>query len=212
MKTQLSIVHTLSLVATTLLAVSSVLAVSSAMGAAPTLPGLDRDEDVEDVGEDRDNEVSRSTAVVYYALKMRHSNRCVDVMGSTSSTGAPLVQYGCNSASDSQKFEFVYTGTGSYYQLRAKHSLKCVDVAENSVSNNVVLDQAACNVNDRSQWFSLAYLSNGYYQLQSYYNLDYGTTKRCLNIPWGLTGDAIPTQLFGCTTNSTNDQFSLIVY
>jgi hypothetical protein len=116
---------------------------------------------------------------IYYGkkvLRVKSSNKCVDVSGASNNRGANVYQYTC-SGGKNQKWEFVPQFDG-YYRIVAEHSNKCLDVNDNSTSNGANVHQWDCHGKDNQKW-KIINRGGGYYAIQS------KRSGKCLNIEGG---------------------------
>ncbi len=113
-------------------------------------------------------------------LQSRRSSKCIDVPGSSSSSGAGLVQYSCHN-NNNQKWSFEDM-EGDYVRLRVVHSGQCMDLASQSTANNVRIVQATCNANNSQQWLRES-MGSGYYRLKNRHS------GRCADVNGNSTAD-----------------------
>jgi hypothetical protein len=87
----------------------------------------------------------------YHQLVVASNSLCLDVYGNTSTAGAAIDQWACNSQSN-QQFQFVPT-SGGYGEIQAQNSSQDVTVANSSTTQGSPdIVQQAVNGNAASQW------------------------------------------------------------
>ena len=69
-----------------------------------------------------------------YEIKARHSDKCLDVPGSSRADGTHIIQYTCNHTTN--QIWKIYEGPTGYHTIRANHSDKCLDVPRSSTEND----------------------------------------------------------------------------
>jgi len=97
---------------------------------------------------------SPASAIVSFTSTAVNSNggNCMDVPNSSSSNGAQLVQYGCNSGTN-QTFTFTpVSGTTDRYTIGTLTAGKCVDVYGASTADNAAIIQWTCHSGTNQQW------------------------------------------------------------
>lgn len=98
------------------------------------------------------------------SLRIRHSNKCMDLAAGQSNNGANIQQWGCNASNTNQNFTFVSKG-GGYYEIRTKHN-KCVSVAGNSTANGANVQQWDC-FNGNNLQFKLEDKGSGWFEIRA---------------------------------------------
>ncbi len=102
-----------------------------------------------------------------YQLVAKHSSKCMDVEGGSTSPGAAIQQWSCSPASEgfNQKFNLIPISP-SYYQVVVRNSGECLDVSAASTSPGAALQQYTClGEGQANQIWNLKPISNGYYEL-----------------------------------------------
>lgn len=100
-------------------------------------------------------------------LQARHSGKCLDVPGSSTTSGAALIQYSCASANN-QLWAFEDAGSG-YSRLKVAHSGMCMDLAKQSSANAIAIVQATCGTKTTQHW-TKEDMGGGYFRLRSRYS------------------------------------------
>jgi hypothetical protein len=130
-------------------------------------------------------------------VKARHSGKCADVNGASTSDGAAIIQWPCHTGANQQwQFEDV----GGYFRLKANHSAKCMDLASQSSNDLVALVQATCGTGTSQQW-TKEDMGGGYYRLRSRYS------GKCADVTSASTSDGTAIIQYTCGTG-TNQQWS----
>ncbi len=92
---------------------------------------------------------SQSTGTIT-ALKVAHSNKCLEILNGSQNSGAAAVQGSCDGKAD-QQFELVSMGP-DIFQLKAGHSGQCLEVAGTSTNSGAHLQQNTCTTEDHQQF------------------------------------------------------------
>ncbi len=163
-----------------------------------TVPSADESEIL---GETSDALSNGATYVLKLPKMSGDTGNCVDVDGNSSSNGANVHEWDCNS-SDAQRFVAEDMGSG-FYRLRHKNTDKCiqVDCPEQSgacMAAGRNITQWTCDGSSWKQWRFFSY--NGYYQMQNRNNTGY-----CLDVQGGDTHTANGTNiaLWTCGSSGT---------
>jgi len=136
-------------------------------------------------------------SVASVRVKARHSGKCADVNGASTSDGAAIIQWTCHTGANQQwQFEDV----GGYFRLKANHSGKCMDLASQSSNDLVALVQATCGTGTSQQW-TKEDMGGGYYRLRSRYS------GKCADVTGASTSDGTAIIQYTCGTG-TNQQWS----
>ncbi len=145
---------------------------------------------------------------VFYEIRARHSDKCLDVSGGPSSllNGAPVIQWDCNGADNQQwKFTPVVTPIANtiYYKIVARHSGKVMDVFGGifSISDHSDVQQRDFNGLDNQLWY-VGDLGNGYYQIMAKHS------QRGLDVRGALTRNGAQVQQYSFLWG-LNQQWSL---
>ncbi len=86
----------------------------------------------------------------FTALKVAHSNKCLEILGASKNPGAAAVQSSCDGKAD-QQFELISMGPDTY-QLKAGHSGLCLEVAGTSTNSGAHLQQNTCTTEDHQKF------------------------------------------------------------
>jgi hypothetical protein len=130
-------------------------------------------------------------------LSARHSGKCLDVSGASTSSGAAVLQYTCHSGAN-QQWNFEQSG-GGYWRLKAAHSGMCMDLASQSTAYGVGIVQAKCSGATSQQWASED-MGSGWFRLKSRYS------GLCLDVSGAKTADSTPVIQYACSA-ATNQQW-----
>ncbi|MER2490378.1 RICIN domain-containing protein [Catenovulum sediminis] len=131
------------------------------------------------------------------SIKVRHSNKCLDLSAGNSANGANMQQWNCSATNTNQDITFVAKGAG-YYEMKTKHN-KCVDVAGKATTNGANIVQWNC-YNGTNQQFKLLDKGNGWFQLQAKHS------GKCLEIANSATTNGANVQQWACG-NGNNQQW-----
>ncbi len=133
------------------------------------------------------------------------TGNCVDVAGNSSSDGAKVEEWDCNS-SGAQNWIAEDMGSG-YWRFRHSGTGGCLNVScpEQSSAcmvNGRNVQQWTCGTGKEHQWKVVSY--NGYYQLQSRYSVESGSPK-CVDITGGdtFTTNGTQVELWTCGASGT---------
>lgn len=149
---------------------------------------------------------SSSVTYTYYDIKAKHSGKCLDVSGASTSNNADVFQYTCGGSAN-QNWRLVAgmsSGGVQYYQIKAMHSGKCIDVASGSTANYADVNQYSCT-NGGNQNFQLLSDGNGYYSLVAAHS------GKCLDISGASTADSANVLQYSCG-GSDNQKFQLVAH
>jgi hypothetical protein len=131
-------------------------------------------------------------------LKARHSGKCLDVRGASTSSGAPLVQNTCDT-DPSEQWTFTEAAGGSW-RLKDAHSGMCMDLASQSTAVNVALVQATCTGALSQQWISEE-ISDGWFRLKSRFS------GLCVTVSGSSSADGASIVQTSCS-KAANEQWS----
>jgi serine/threonine protein kinase, bacterial len=95
---------------------------------------------------------------VYYQYRNGHSGLCLDVSGSSATSGAYLVQSTCSDTSDHAQFwrnEDTAAGSGGYHLVNY-HSGMCMGVQGSSLKSGAKVLQGNCSSNGTQIWLTAA--------------------------------------------------------
>ncbi|HEX7315767.1 MAG TPA: RICIN domain-containing protein [Pyrinomonadaceae bacterium] len=98
----------------------------------------------------------------YFEIVSRHTGKCLDVAGVSSSNGAATHQWDCVGGTN-QQWQLISNGDG-YYRIIARHSGKALEVAGGSLSNGAAVQQWDYVGATNQQWQRVD-LGNGYFRL-----------------------------------------------
>jgi hypothetical protein len=130
----------------------------------------------------------------YKHLRAKHSNKCLDVEGASTSAGARIMQHTCHSGKNQNwTFDPQHDGT---YKIVAEHSKKCMDVSNYSTSNGAKIWQWDCGRDIGSkpanQKWKIINRGNGYYAFKSM------QSGKCLDIEKASQQDGANLQQWDC--------------
>lgn len=137
------------------------------------------------------------TAGAATTMVARHSGKCVDVPGATSSAGVGLQQWVCN-GTVAQSFSFNATSDGFYRIVPGTHSGLCLQAG----ASGTQVTQAACSTTSNAQKWSVSQGSDGAYQVKT----QGGTT--CLNLAGANSNDGAQLITWACGADA-NMKFDL---
>lgn len=126
-------------------------------------------------------------------LQARHSSKCLDVQGASTSSGAALIQWAC-SGSSNQQWSFEDAG-GGWSRLKAGHSGLCLDLSSQSTANGTTLVQASCNGNTSQQW-ATEDMGSGYFRIKSRFS------GLCVDVNAASTTDGASVIQWACGTGN----------
>ncbi|MCE4557811.1 RICIN domain-containing protein [Pelomonas cellulosilytica] len=130
-------------------------------------------------------------------LQARHSSKCLDVPGFSSSSGTALVQWNCSGGAN-QQWSFEAAG-GGWSRVKISHSGQCLDIASQSTAGGVALIQATCNGDTSQQWVTED-MGSGYLRLKSRFS------GLCVDVNAASTADGGTVIQWACGTG-TNQQW-----
>jgi len=130
-------------------------------------------------------------------LQARHSGKCLDVQGASTSSGTALIQWAC-SGSGNQQWNFENAG-GGWSRVKVSHSGQCLDLASQSTANGTAIVQAACNGGTGQQWVTED-MGNGYFRLKSRFS------GLCMDVNAASTADSASVIQWACGAG-TNQQW-----
>lgn len=134
-----------------------------------------------------------------YSLVARHSNKCVDVDGSSTARGANIQQYTCNNT-NAQRFRLENAANGAF-RLVNINSNKCMDVAGGRIENGTNIQQWDCN-GLAPQAFRFVAAANGSYKLK------FENSGRCLDISGPTPNDRQNIHQWDCIAGQANQDFT----
>ncbi|MFF5517709.1 RICIN domain-containing protein [Streptomyces coeruleorubidus] len=129
------------------------------------------------------------------ALKARHSGKCAEVVGSSTTAGAAIEQAGC-SGGDDQRWQLHEVG-GGYYQILSRHSGLCLDVAGSSTANAAAIVQQTCDGRTSQQW-RLNDTGTGYVEIVARHS------GKCLDVDRAFTTDGARLLQYTCWNEETH--------
>ncbi|MDX2737929.1 RICIN domain-containing protein [Streptomyces caniscabiei] len=138
------------------------------------------------------------------ALKARHSGKCAEAVGSSTTAGAAIEQAGC-SGGDDQRWQLHEVG-GGYYQILSRHSGLCLDVAGSSTANTAAIVQQTCDGRASQQW-RLNDTGTGYAEIVARHS------GKCLDVDRAFTADGTRLLQYTCWNDEshTNQHWTLQV-
>ncbi|NMO14529.1 cellulase family glycosylhydrolase [Pyxidicoccus fallax] len=141
------------------------------------------------------------TAGAATTMVARHSGKCVDVPGASTSAGVGLQQYTCN-GTVAQSFTFDATGDGFHRILSGTNASLCLQAG---AGTSTQVTQAACSSTSNAQKWSVTPGSSGAYQVKT----RDGTA--CLNLSGANSNDGAQLITWPCGSDA-NMQFDLPGY
>ena len=99
-----------------------------------------------------------------YRLTARHSNKVMEVAGSSLDNGA-VIQQNSDTGTDNQKWEFADGGAGTY-KLIAVHSGKALDISGSSTTEGAPVVQWDLLSNPSQQW-NIVSVGDGYHKVEN---------------------------------------------
>jgi len=139
---------------------------------------------------------------VTYELVARHSDKCLNVEGVSTTDGGTVDQWQCAGVAQ-QHWTLTSTGDG-YARLVAEHSGKCLDVPGGTTSNGAALDQWSC-VDSNNERFGVVDLGNGYAHIVAL------VSGLCLDVAGASTADQAAVLQWACAgaSDGFNQQWKL---
>ncbi len=131
-------------------------------------------------------------------LESVHSGKCLDVLGASKESAAPVIQYAC-SGDDNQKWTIRNRGNG-VHDIIAVHSGMCMDVTGASMEDSEAIIQFPCN-GQANQGFRIV-------ETDGRATIINDQSLKCLDIEGGVTTDAARLIQFACS-GQPNQQFRL---
>jgi hypothetical protein len=124
-------------------------------------------------------------------------NKCVEVTGASSASGAQIQNYDClrNAPSHQVWYFDLLPGATRVYYLRSESSGKCMNVAGNSPVNGAKIIQYACDGSLNEQWEVSATNYSNFYQLKTRIG---STPRKCLNVQGASTANGADLILYTC--------------
>jgi parallel beta-helix repeat protein len=113
-------------------------------------------------------------------VKPAHSNKCVEVAGSSTSDGAQIRQWSCGSGTN-QQWQFVGLGVNNY-RIVVRHSGKCLDVSGRSTADGARVHQWACHGGTNQQW-TVVDTGGGRHEVRAV------NSGKCLDVSGASTAD-----------------------
>lgn len=132
-----------------------------------------------------------------YEIRSRHSNKCLDISGSSTANGAKVQQWTCNN-SKAQRFKMKSYANGRFALVNVA-SNRCLDVSGSSAADESVVTQWTCH-EGRDQRWSFGVGANGTKTVRSEMNLN-----KCLDIDGPSTNDGQKAQIWACLNNPNQD-------
>jgi lysophospholipase L1-like esterase len=128
-------------------------------------------------------------------LKARHSGKCAEAVGSSTTAGAAIEQAGCSGGGD-QRWQLHDVG-GGYYQILSRHSGLCLDVAGSSTANSAAIVQQTCDGRTSQQW-RLSDTGTGYVEIIARHS------GKCLDVDRALTTDGARLLQYTCWNDESH--------
>jgi lysophospholipase L1-like esterase len=122
-------------------------------------------------------------------LTARHSGKCAEVAGSSTTAGAQVQQWSC-SGGDSQQWQ-LHTVGGGYYRILNAHSGLCLDVAGSSTADQAAIVQQTCDARTSQQW-QLRDTGTGYFEIVARHS------GKCLDVESAFTADGTRLLQYTC--------------
>lgn len=136
-----------------------------------------------------------------YNLAVARSGLCMDLIGSSSTSGALIQQWGCGSGQSNQQWTLVDRGSGEF-NIKSVASGKCLDVPNASTASGVRLQQWGCGTDQANQLWTLKATRDSTFQIV---NVNSGL---CISDEKASTASGAAVVQETCTTNS-NKRWSL---
>ncbi|MGI5365820.1 RICIN domain-containing protein [Streptomyces iakyrus] len=128
-------------------------------------------------------------------LKARHSGKCAEAVGSSTTVGAAIEQAGCASGDD-QRWQLHSVG-GDYYQILSRHSGLCLDVTGSSTANSAAIVQQTCDGRTSQQW-RLSDTGTGYVEIIARHS------GKCLDVDRAFTTDGARLLQYTCWNDESH--------
>lgn len=128
-------------------------------------------------------------------LKARHSGKCADVVGSSTTAGAEVQQWSC-SGGDDQQWQ-LHTVGGGYYQILNGHSGLCLDVSGSSTADKAPIVQQTCDGRTSQQW-QLRATGTGYFEIVARHS------GKCLDVDSAFTTDGARLLQYTCWNDESH--------
>jgi hypothetical protein len=122
-------------------------------------------------------------------LKARHSGKCADVVGSSTTAGTAIQQWSCTGG-DNQQWQ-LHTVGGGYYQILNRHSGLCLDVAGSATADKALIVQQICDSRTSQQW-RLRDTGTGYFEIVARHS------GQCLDVDSASTEDGTRLLQYTC--------------
>ncbi|MEV1011389.1 ThuA domain-containing protein [Streptomyces sp. NPDC049881] len=133
----------------------------------------------------------------YETLSARHSSKCVDIPGFSTTPGTGATQYACNGGTN-QQFTARDAGSGRV-QLVNRNSSLCLAVADGSAANGAAVVQTACGSATSQRW-QFTDAGSGFVRIAAQHS------GKCLDVEAASTADQARLIQWTCGTG-TNQQF-----
>ncbi len=136
-----------------------------------------------------------------FYLKARHSDKCVDISGSSRDDGANVQQWTCNQ-SGAQRFRFVQEAGGSY-SIRNVNSGKCIDSSGWGTADGTNLLQWSCH-GGANQQVQVKSMAGGAKMFQFVHS------QKCMDVTGAKREEGANVALWSCGSDVANEQYSLV--
>ncbi len=127
-------------------------------------------------------------------FRVAHSGQCLNINGASNAYSATAIQFTCGTTSNETFERRPFDG---YTQYVAQQSGLCLAQADDSTTRSNVI-QTSCSIGARSQW---TYSGSRLVNRQS---------GMCLNVPAASMERAKALITYPCSTNSPNEQWTLV--
>jgi hypothetical protein len=110
----------------------------------------------------------------YHIIQVKHSGKCLNVLGSELQDGANVAQWDCEQGGDNQQWRL--DEVDGYYEIRVKHSGKCLNVLGSEPQDGANVAQWDCEWGGDNQLWRLSEVEDGYYEIRVKHS------AKCLNV------------------------------
>ncbi len=140
-----------------------------------------------------------------YHLVAKHSGKCMDVTGNSTSDGTRIQQWDCRSPADApNQIFFLMQSSGGYVQLVAKNSGKCVDVSGASTAPQAALHQYSClGPYQPNQLWRFVPTGDGYGRLIAKHS------GQCADVTDASFANGAAIQQYTCLSTAANQRWKL---
>jgi hypothetical protein len=122
-------------------------------------------------------------------MHARHSDKCLDVYGASTSQDADVIQWGCHSGAN-QEWSFQSMGDGTY-EIIAAHSGKCLAVERGSSMPGANVIQRSCQGGVEQRW-RLQPVGDGWYNIVAKHS------GQCLDVSNNATTQGVSVTQWSC--------------